>query len=95
MEVNNYYIGDNLDNLKKVKDKSIDFIYFDPPYNSNIYSTILKIISDNRILNNNGLILVETKQLINIEKLNLEQVFSKKIGSSYLQCFKKLLNPFK
>ena len=34
MEENNYYIGDNLDNLKKIKDNSIDFIYFDPPYNT-------------------------------------------------------------
>jgi len=26
---------------------------------------------------------------------NLEPIFSKKIGSSYLQCFKKLLDPLK
>ena len=72
-----------------------DFIYFDPPYSSNIYSTVLKIISDNKILNNKGLILVETDKLLNIDKLNLEPIFSKKIGSSYLQCFKKLLDPLK
>ena len=65
------------------------------PYSSNIYSTVLKIISDNKILNNKGLILVETDKLLNIDKLNLEEIFSKKIGSSYLQCFKKLLDPLK
>ena len=50
---------------------------------------------DNKILNNKGLILVETDKLLNIDKLNLEPIFSKKIGSSYLQCFKKLLDPLK
>ena len=68
---------------------TFDFIYFDPPYNSNIYSTVLKIISKSRILNKKSLVLIETNQLININKINLENVFSKKIGSSYLQCFKK------
>ena len=56
---------------------------------------VLKNISDSKILNNNGLILIETDKLINIDTLNLEEMFSKKIGSSYLQCFKKLLNPLK
>ena len=56
---------------------------------------LLKNISDSKILNNKGLILIETDKLINIDKLNLEEIFSKKIGSSYLQCFKKLLNPLK
>ena len=31
---NMYYIGDNLEYLKKIKSNSIDFIYFDPPYNT-------------------------------------------------------------
>lgn len=34
--MNKYIIGDNLDELKKLKDKNItiDLIYFDPPYNT-------------------------------------------------------------
>ena len=31
---NMYYIGDNLDYLNKLESNSIDFIYFDPPYNT-------------------------------------------------------------
>lgn len=31
---NNYYIGDNIALLNKLKDESIDLIYFDPPYNT-------------------------------------------------------------
>ena len=81
--------------IKKLLLPQFDFIYFDPPYGSSIYSTVLKIISDNKILSDKGLIFVESDQLINIDKLNLEEIFSKKIGSSYLQCFTKLLNPLK
>jgi DNA modification methylase len=32
--LNNYFIGDNLLILKKIKTNSIDFIYLDPPYNT-------------------------------------------------------------
>ena len=31
---NNYYIGDNIELLNKLMDETIDFIYFDPPYNT-------------------------------------------------------------
>ena len=90
-----FVIKQDITKSKKLQLPKFDFIYFDPPYSSNIYSTVLKIISDNKILNNKGIILVETDKLLNIDKLNLEPIFSKKIGSSYLQCFKKLLDPLK
>ncbi len=92
---NLFVLKQDITKIEKLVLPQFDFIYFDPPYSSNIYSTVLKIISDNKILNNKGLILVETDKLLNINKLNLETIFSKKIGSSYLQCFKKLLNPLK
>jgi len=34
IKINNYYVGDNLELLKKVKSETIDMIYFDPPYNT-------------------------------------------------------------
>lgn len=34
MEKNVYIVGDNLDLLKKLSSNSINFIYFDPPYNT-------------------------------------------------------------
>ena len=92
---NLFVLKQDITKIEKLVLPQFDFIYFDPPYSSNIYSTVLKIISDNKILNNKGLILVETDKLLNIDKLNLEEIFSKKIGSSYLQCFKKLLDPLK
>ena len=90
-----FVLKQDITKIEKLVLPQFDFIYFDPPYSSNIYSTVLKIISDNKILNNKGLILVETDKLLNIDKLNLEPIFSKKIGSSYLQCFKNLLDPLK
>ena len=92
---NLFVLKQDITKIEKLVLPQFDFIYFDPPYSSNIYSTVLKIISDNKILNNKGLILVETDKLLNIDKLDLEEIFSKKIGSSYLQCFKKLLDPLK
>lgn len=34
MEVNKYYVGDNLQLLSQLEDKSVDCIYMDPPYNT-------------------------------------------------------------
>ena len=92
---NLFVLKQDITKIKKLQLPKFDFIYLDPPYNSNIYSIVLKNISDSKLLNNKGLILIETEKLIDIDKLNLEEIFSKKIGSSYLQCFKKLLNPLK
>jgi len=92
---NLFVLKQDITKIKKLKLPQFDFIYLDPPYSSNIYLIVLKNISDSKILNNKGIILIETDKLINLEKLNLEEIFSKKIGSSYLQCFKKLLNPLK
>lgn len=34
MEINNFYIGDNLELLKKIEDNSVQLVYMDPPYNT-------------------------------------------------------------
>ena len=34
MEINNFYIGDNLELLKSVEDCSVQLVYLDPPYNT-------------------------------------------------------------
>ena len=92
---NLFVLKQDITKIKKLQLPQFDFIYLDPPYSSNIYSIVLKNISDSKILNKNGLILIETDKLINVDKLNLEEIFSKKISSSYLQCFTMLLNPLK
>ena len=42
--------------------ESYDLIYFDPPYDSNIYEGSLRLISENQLLNRSGLICVECSQ---------------------------------
>jgi DNA modification methylase len=34
LEDNTYYVGDNLDLLKRLGNETVDMIYFDPPYNT-------------------------------------------------------------
>ena len=34
IQLDKYYIGDNLEVMKKIDDSSVDLIYFDPPYNT-------------------------------------------------------------
>ena len=85
---NLFVLKQDISKIKKLQLPQFDFIYLDPPYSSNIYSIVLKNILDNKIFNNKGIILIETDKLINIAKLNLKEIFSKKIGSSYLQCLK-------
>jgi site-specific DNA-methyltransferase (adenine-specific) len=34
IQLDKYYVGDNLEVMKKIDDASIDLIYFDPPYNT-------------------------------------------------------------
>ena len=92
---NLFVLKQDITKIKKLQLPQFDFIYLDPPYSSNIYSIILENILDSKILNDKGLILIEADKLINVDNHNLEKIFSKKIGSSYLQCFKKLLNPLK
>ena len=85
---NLFVLKQDISKIKKLQLPQFDFIYLDPPYSSKIYSIVLKNILESKIFNNKGIILIETDKLINIAKLNLKEIFSKKIGSSYLQCLK-------
>ena len=77
---NNYYIGDNLELLKKLQDNSINLIYFDPPYNTgrnfydfndkfktiNDYINFIKerVIECKRVLKKNGNIIIHIEPKI-------------------------------
>lgn len=47
------------ENFLKSTDKKFDIIFLDPPYGKDMYSDTLKLISDLKILSDNGIILVE------------------------------------
>ena len=48
--------------------KQFDIIFFDPPYNNDFCQETIDMILDNNILSKNGILIVETKQVINVEK---------------------------
>jgi 16S rRNA (guanine(966)-N(2))-methyltransferase RsmD len=51
--------GDVLHRLKTIKKKQFDLIYADPPYESNLYQPILKLITEHNLLKNSGQMAIE------------------------------------
>ncbi len=80
LKINDYYVDDNLVSLKKIKDESINLIYFDPPYNTGrnffdfddkfkskedfINFIKLRIIECHRILKKEGTIIIHIEPKI-------------------------------
>lgn len=68
-----------------------DIIFIDPPYKETILISVLKMIVDKNILNNNALIIVEMEENsikeAKIQGLNL--IKRKKYGSKYVNLYEK------
>ena len=60
----NHFVSNDflLHNTKSKTDKTnfLDLIFLDPPYNTNIVNDILHYVSEHKILNSDGIIIVET-----------------------------------
>lgn len=54
----NVLVGDSIKLLKKI-DKSFDVIYIDPPFDSTLYEHSLSLIKEQRLLNQDGIIMLE------------------------------------
>ena len=54
----NLYFGDSLKNILKISKKA-DVIFIDPPYETDLYDRALKIIAENNILAEDGVIILE------------------------------------
>ncbi len=69
--------GDVLLRLKALNEKQFDLIYFDPPYESNLYKPILNLITEYNLLKNTGQMAIEYNPkkppLINLCQLQLVQ----------------------
>ena len=76
--------------LENLKDKKINLIYLDPPYNTDYIIESLKKIVEYDLLDENGIIIAETddpnrvEDLKNIENLNLEIYDKRNYGRAYL-----------
>lgn len=79
--------------LKDCKAKNIkfDIIYIDPPYKENISAYAVKIINENDLLKEDGIIIIETdeeqrdlKELEKIKDLKYKVYDSRKYGRAHL-----------
>lgn len=82
--------GDILVRLPKLKGAKFDLIYFDPPYDSNLYEPVLKQIVNLNLLNKNGEIAVEYNPKIwqNTSIKGLEIQRTKVYGNTALNFYK-------
>ena len=82
--------GDFKKVLKEI-DTKFDIIFLDPPYKTIYIEEAIKLISDNDLLNNNGLIICESDSL---EKITYSSEYSmikdKKYGDKYVVILRKI-----
>jgi len=78
--------GDIREKLKDLRGQQFDFIYFDPPYSSGLYSPVLSLLSELELLATEGEIAIEhdPKQWQDQEIKNLTMIRQKKYGNTYL-----------
>lgn len=81
------YIGDTLKNLLKINTKA-DVIFIDPPYESDLYEKSLKIIKDNNILNEGGIIILEHPETKKIDYKDFELIKEKSYGDKIITFIK-------
>lgn len=88
-DVNSIIIkSDFRDFLNSTKEK-FDIIFLDPPYQNNFITPSIRLISDNDLLNSNGLIICEYEKEV-IDTLNYEIIKEKKYGSKNIMILKKI-----
>ncbi len=64
-----FCLGDSLKVLKKLQ-KTYDIIYVDPPYMGGFYDDVLDTIFSNKLLNTNGIIILEHPKSLDIKTEN-------------------------
>ncbi|MCL1464322.1 16S rRNA (guanine(966)-N(2))-methyltransferase RsmD [Argonema galeatum] len=81
--------GDVVQRLKMLEGQKFDRIYFDPPYASNLYQSVLDTIAQYQLLNEDGEIAVEhSPDLWNVEEIpSLEICREKVYGNTALRFY--------
>lgn len=76
--------------LKELKksDVKFDIIFLDPPYNLDISKEAIKLILEYKLLNKDGIIIIETdekeRDLDNLKEMNIETYDCRKYGRANL-----------
>jgi len=60
--IEGFFIKNNALNFLKTCEEKFDIIYIDPPYGSDLVEQSLNLIFNNRVLTDNGIIIVETQK---------------------------------
>lgn len=80
------YLGDYIRNLHNIKtdfSSGFDYIFIDPPYEkTNFYFESLKLIKDLNLLKNNGIIILESNEILNLRDYNI--IKEKNYGKKYI-----------
>lgn len=72
-------------------DRKLDYIFLDPPYESNMIKNALEIIISRQMLEDDAEIIIETDQDINLEDLEgLREVFNRSYRRKKIQILKEL-----
>ena len=77
------YFGDSLKNILKISKKA-DVIFIDPPYETDLYDKALKIILENQILAEDGIIILEHPIKKEIDYKGFELIKSKEYGNKQI-----------
>lgn len=77
--------------LNHLRNKQFSYIYIDPPYSFKEYETVLELISQNNVLKNEGIILVELRKDVNLndEYNSIIKFKEKKYGITKLLYYRK------
>ena len=81
------YFGDSLKNILKISKKA-DIIFIDPPYETDLYDRALKIIAENNILAEDGIIILEHPIKKEIDLNGYELIKTKEYGNKQISYLK-------
>ena len=79
---------DALNYLNNV-DKKFDIIFIDPPYKLEIYENCLELIENRALLNNQGIIVLETEKPLDINEDNYKKIKLYKYGLAKIYILRK------
>lgn len=83
----NLIVADSLKILPKIKER-FDVIYLDPPYLSGIYEQTLEIIKKNSLLQENGIVILEHSQNLDLGGSGFELIKQKKFADKFITFLK-------
>ena len=73
--------------------KKHDLIFIDPPYDKDLINPTLELISENNVLNSNGMVVVEHSLREEIDaKWASQIIYQKRTGSCSVSIFQDLIN---